>query len=251
MSFKDYFSRQSADYARFRPRYPVEMIQYLSELVDERKAAWDCATGNGQVATVLARYFERVYATDGSQAQIDNAEPNETVEYFVSVAESTPFPPESIDLITVAQAFHWFDADRFFREAKRVLKPNGIIALWSYAFFHLPDADERLKATLQTFYDTIEPFWPPERQIVMDGYRSIPFPFEEIEIPPFAMSIEWTAEQAIGYLCTWSGFQRYLDRHGDAEIGKILERLEEDWGDRQRVYWPLHLRWGRYSGAGD
>jgi ubiquinone/menaquinone biosynthesis C-methylase UbiE len=245
MTFKDYFSRQSVDYARFRPRYPDELLRFLSDLVDNRQAAWDCATGNGQVATALARYFEKVSASDASQAQIANAEENDRVEYFLSVAESTPLPSGSIDLITVAQAFHWFDADRFFSEATRVLKPGGILALWCYEFFHLPNADETLRAVLQQFYEEIEPFWPPERHLVNTGYRSIAFPFAEIATPPLAMSIEWTAEQVIGYLSTWSAFQRYLDHHGETEIQQFLDPLEQHWGDRQQVYWPISLRVGR------
>jgi ubiquinone/menaquinone biosynthesis C-methylase UbiE len=245
MSFKDYFSRQAADYARFRPHYPDELIQYLSDLVDTKQTAWDCATGNGQVAIALANTFEKVYASDGSSAQIANASRRENVEYLVSVAESTPLAPHSVDLITVAQAFHWFDAERFFSEVKRVLKPRGILALWCYQFFQLPDADTRLTATLQRFYDEIEPFWPPERQLVDEGYRSIPFPLVEIPTPSFSMTANWTAEQAIGYLCTWSAFQRYLDRHGEEKIVTLLDQLQDHWGDRQPVSWPIQLRVGR------
>lgn len=251
MTFKDYFSRQSADYARFRPRYPDELIKYLSELVENRETAWDCATGNGQVATALSRYFERVYASDGSQAQISNAELDEKVEYFISVAESTPLPSGSIDLIAVAQAFHWFEAERFFTEAKRVLKPGGIIALWCYDYFQLPDADEALIASFTEFVEAIEPFWPPERQIVKDAYRSIAFPFEEILTPGFFMEVRWTAEQTIGYLCTWSALQRYLDRRGEKEIAPLLQRLETGWGECQRIRWSLPLRVGSYREEGD
>jgi ubiquinone/menaquinone biosynthesis C-methylase UbiE len=244
MSFKDYFSRQSADYARFRPHYPEELLAYLSGLVKEKDIAWDCATGNGQVATGLTKYFAQVYASDASQAQISKAKKDDKVEYLISTAESTPFPDQSINLITVAQAFHWFDADRFFQEAKRVLKPQGILALWCYDYFHLPHATPSLQDHLAQFYEEIDSFWPPERVLVKEGYGAIPFPFKDVETPPFSMSVVWTAEQVIGYYSTWSAVQRYFDRHGEEKIRQLFEKIAAHWQSEQLVNWSLSLRVG-------
>jgi ubiquinone/menaquinone biosynthesis C-methylase UbiE len=244
MTFKDYFSRQSQDYARFRPHYPQELLAFLSGLVSEHDIAWDCATGNGQVATALTKYFARVYASDGSQAQINNAQKHDKVEYLVSIAEYTPFSEQSINLITVAQAFHWFDAERFFQEVKRVLKPQGILALWCYDYFHLPHATQSLQDHLHNFYEEIDSFWPPERILVKEGYVAIPFPFTDVETPPFSMSVVWTAEQVIGYYSTWSAVQRYFDRHGEEKISYLFEQIAANWGQTQLINWSLSLRVG-------
>ena len=70
---KDFFSSQSKVYAAFRPTYPKELYQFIFRHLTEKKVAWDCATGNGQVAQYLASYFNEVYATDISQQQLDHA----------------------------------------------------------------------------------------------------------------------------------------------------------------------------------
>lgn len=195
MVFKDYFSQTATDYARYRPLYPQSLFAYLSELAPDRKTAWDCATGNGQVAYELTDYFDHVYASDASAEQIHHARPRDRLQYFVAIAESIPIPDQSLSLITVAQAFHWFNADAFYQEVRRVLKPQGIIALWCYGFFKIPKASPSLNQALQTFYDTIDPFWSPERHIVNSQYPTIDFPFPELAVPHFAMSPPWTAEQ--------------------------------------------------------
>jgi ubiquinone/menaquinone biosynthesis C-methylase UbiE len=245
MTFKDYFSRQSQDYARFRPHYPDELLAFLSGLVDEHDLAWDCATGNGQVATALTKYFRKVYASDGSAAQIQNAKKQEGVEYLIATAESTPFPDHAINLITVAQAFHWFDSESFFQEVKRVLKPQGILALWCYDYFRLPHASPNLQHHLDNFYAEIDSFWPPERVIVKEGYGVIPFPFTDVETPPFSMSVVWTAEQVLGYFSTWSAVQRYFDCHEEQKIRDLFDKIAEYWEKEQLVQWFFSVRVGR------
>src|SRR5215475_11590766 len=126
MGFKDHFSRQAANYAKFRPRYRRELFDYLASIAPGRELAWDCGTGNGQAAVGLASVFDRVIATDASKKQIANAEPHNRVEYHVAPAENSGIPSGTIDLIMVAQALHWFDLDRFYGQAGRVLKPDGI-----------------------------------------------------------------------------------------------------------------------------
>ena len=125
---KDNFSKQASEYSKFRPQYPDKLIDYLVSFVKNKSVALDIATGNGQVAQKLSRFFETVYAIDISQNQLDNAIPSDNIIYKVAAAENTFFKNQEFDLITVAQAVHWFDFDSFYKEIYRILKPNGIFA---------------------------------------------------------------------------------------------------------------------------
>jgi ubiquinone/menaquinone biosynthesis C-methylase UbiE len=143
MTFKDHFSKQAVGYAKFRPRYPKVLFSYLRRIAPSRELAWDCGTGNGQAAVGLASVFDRVIATDASEKQISNAQPDERVEYRVAPAENSGIKSETLDLIMIAQALHWFDLDRFYAEARRVLKPNGVLAASAYKFFRItPEIDQ-------------------------------------------------------------------------------------------------------------
>jgi ubiquinone/menaquinone biosynthesis C-methylase UbiE len=178
--FKDHFSGHAEDYARFRPHYPGELFAYLGSICAEREDAWDCATGNGQAAIGLAAHFKRVIATDASMKQLESAPLDRRVQYRVSAAEESGLDSNSVDLITVAQALHWFDLPKFWTEAKRMLKPQGIVAVWSYNLVSIAPAIDRV---VDRFYrDTVGPFWPLERAIVEAGYRTIDFPFHEIDM---------------------------------------------------------------------
>lgn len=249
MTFKDYFSKHSKDYARFRPHYPDDLFQYLNTLVNNHLSAWDCGTGNGQVALSLVKYFQKVYASDASASQIANTIKHNQIEYFVSVAESTSLASQSIDLITVAQAFHWFDATRFYEEVKRVLKPDGILAIWCYGYLEIPTAEEKLTTALDNLYQIVEPFWPPERNLVNTGYKTIPFPFAEIITPNFSMSMQWSAEELIGYLSTWSSTQRCLAEKGEEIILKAMEAIANSYPVNQslEIHYPITLRVGKLN----
>lgn len=246
MSFKDHFSAQAPDYARYRPAYPAELFAWLAAQAPARDAAWDCGTGSGQAALGLAPHFEHVIATDPSASQLDNAPPHPRVEYRTARAEASGLQAASVDLVTVAQAIHWFDLDRFFAEARRVLKPGGLLAVWTYTLLDIaPEIDTLVS---DYYHNIIGPYWPPERRMVDDGYRSLPFPFEEIAAPAFEIRIEWTLQELLGYLRTWSATQRCLKARGIDPCLELAGRLEPLWprsGKRRSVRWPLHLRAGR------
>lgn len=246
MSFKDHFSGHASDYARFRPRYPAELFDYLARIAPGRDRAWDCATGNGQAAVALAEHFARVIATDASAQQIANAEPHARVEYRVAPAELSGLHSESVDLVTVAQALHWFDIPAFFDEAHRVLRAGGIVAVWAYNLVTIsPDIDALM---LHFYRETTGPFWPAERDIVEAGYRTIVFPFEEITPPDIAMEAEWNLEQVLGYLRTWSATQKFIAARGFDPVDGVAREILRLWPkseERKRVAWPLALRVGR------
>ena len=210
MSFADHFSGVSAGYATFRPRYPDALFDLLAAAAPAREAAWDCATGNGQAALGLARHFTHVVATDASEAQIAHATPHPRVTYRVASAEASDLPDGSVDLVTAAQAVHWFDRPRFWAEARRVLRPKGVVAVWTYWFFSLtPELD----TIVQRFYkDTVGPFWPPERKVTEDRYRTIEFPFAEFPVPEFTIEQQVTLDDVAGYIRTWSATRGFVER---------------------------------------
>jgi ubiquinone/menaquinone biosynthesis C-methylase UbiE len=249
VSFPDHFSATAQEYARYRPRYPKALFEHLARIPPGRRLAWDCATGNGQAAVALAEQFERVVATDASARQIENAVAHPRVTYRVGPAEDSGLAQGEVDCITVAQALHWFDLDRFFAEARRVLAPGGLLAAWSYS---LMTVDPQVDSIIRRYYrDVVGPYWPPERTLVEKGYTTLSFPFEEIHIPDFAMEEIWELPRMIGYLETWSATRRAREATGRDPIEQIRSELAAAWGDEKAgklVRWPLRFRVGRTEG---
>jgi hypothetical protein len=247
MTFKDHFSPQADRYTRYRPGYPRELFQFLASLPASIARAWDCGTGNGQAAVALADYFTQVEATDPSARQIAHAIPHARVTYQVAPAEQCPLTDDSVDLVTVAQALHWFDLDRFYSEVRRVGRARSVIAAWTYGLATItPKIDA---VVLRLYSDVLGTYWPPERRLVEQRYATIPFPFAEIESPQFAMAATWNLDDLLGYLSTWSSAQKYLEAHGVDSIEEVRAPLAEAWGTEHErtVHWPLYLRVGRIA----
>lgn len=242
----DHFSTQAKIYAKFRPTYPKELYDWLLSLINEKQLAWDCGTGNGQVAVVLANHFEQVLATDSSRKQIDNAQPRPNIQYAVAQSESISLENESCDLITVGQALHWFDFETFFKEVTRVLKPDGIFAGWGYGLVRI---SPEINPLLDHYYQNIiGPYWPPERAHVDQHYASIPFPFENILPPkPFYITTKWTLDHFEGYLNTWSSLQRYLKVHHHNPVPELITKIREAgyWKEELSVKFPIFSLVGR------
>lgn len=244
-----HFDSVSRQYAESRPTYPAELFAWLAGQCPQRTRAWDCGTGSGQAAVDLARHFDQVIATDASAAQIAQARPCAGVEYRVAPAEASGLDDASVDLVTVAQALHWFDLPAFHAEVRRVLRADGLLAVWTYGILHLPDPV--LDAPLQHFYhDVVGPWWPAERRHVETGYRDLPFPFPRLAAPPFAMHAQWSLEQLAGYLRSWSATARYREQHRTDPVDALLTELARHWpndGTTCRIHWPLSLQVGRHD----
>lgn len=243
IEFKDYFSENAGYYRQFRPHYPVELFAYLASISDYHDKAWDCATGNGQSALSLSDYFSEVIATDASKTQIKNAITKPGVLYQVSTAENSYIESNTIDLITVAQALHWFNLESFAKETNRVLKDGGLIAVWSYNLLSIQaDIDEIIK---HLYNSILEGFWHKERKMVEEGYRNVELPFIEIDSPQFQISEEWNLSQLMGYLCTWSAVNNYQKKLGINPIDNIYNEILKVWGHPDKVRqikWPLKVR---------
>lgn len=261
MVFQDLFSGHAACYARSRPRYPAELFAYLAELCGERRLAWDCATGNGQAAVGLAEYFDRVIATDASEAQLAHAMQHERIEYRAMHADASPedcggLTPGSVDLVTVAQALHWLPLEAFYSNVRRVLRPGGVIAAWCYT---LPRVSEQIDAVCDRFYhDVVGSYWEAGRRYIDEQYEKIAFPFEEIRPRPrFACRAEWTLAEYLDYLASWSAVQLYRKDRGTDPVEEIAKDLKTAWNDsadsredselHRVVTWPVHLRVGYCS----
>jgi len=250
VTFKDHFSKQAADYAKFRPTYPQELFDYLGSIAPSRQLAWDCGTGSGQAAVGLASAFDRIIATDASEKQIANAQSYERFEYRVAPAENSGIGSKTIDLIMVAQALHWFDRDRFYAEARRVLKADGILAASAYNLLHIEKPIDEV--VNRYYYEVVGPFWPPERRLV-EQFADLPFPFQEIDPPKFEMTADWNLDHLLGYLGTWSSTQRFIAAKGSDPLEQIFDALSRSWGEpgqTRTISWPIVIRIGRKPSSG-
>lgn len=242
----DHFSDHAADYARARPSYPPELFAWLTRQCPARNLAWDCATGNGQAAWVLADHFQHVHATDLSAEQLMQARSHPRITYRTALAEASGLKDRSCDLVTVAQALHWFCTENFYAEVRRALKPGGLFAAWTYS---LLQGDAELNTVVSHFYThTIGHYWPSERRWVDLGYREMPFPFADIATPEFEIRLEWTLDDLLAYLRTWSATQRCIRETGSDPCVALKVQLQEIWPQpesRKTIIWPLALRCGR------
>ena len=244
MPFKDHFSTHAAAYARARPTYPRALFAWLAALAPARRMAWDAGTGSGQAAVALAAHFDAVVATDPSARQIASAVRHPRVTYAVALAESSGLASGSCDLVTVAQALHWFDVPRFWDEVRRVLRPGGVVAAWTYARLHAAPA---IEAVVDALDATVGPWWPPERAHVDAGYATLPFPFARVPFDAPPMTARWTRDALLDYLRTWSAVRRWSAAHGRDPVADIEAPLAQAWGSaaRRTIRFPLSILVGR------
>ncbi len=242
---KDNFSNHAAVYAKYRPDYPPDLFAFILSIVKERSVAWDCATGNGQTAVALARHFEKVYATDISQKQLDEAVKVPNVIYSLQPAEQTNFPDHHVDLITISQALHWFAGDNFYAEVRRVAKPNSWIAAWMYNLLTISPAIDELVG-IELYKNILGGYWDKERSYVDSNYSTISFPFAEIACPAFVIQVEWTLGELEGYLNSWSALQKFISANGCNPVDELIKRIKPDWEkEKMEVRFPVTMRMGQ------
>ena len=248
----DHFSGVADAYAQYRPHYPASLFEYLATLTPRHDLAWDVGAGNGQAAVPLAEHYRRVLATDVSARQIANATPHPRVQYRTAAAQDSGLPAHAADLITVAQAAHWFDLPAFYREVELVLAPGGALVLWTYG---TPRVDgESVQPVFHHWSSTVVgPYWPAERRWVDEGYRTLPFPFAEISPPKLELTADWNLRELLGYLDTWSSVGQYRKVRNADPVPEAAAALAEVWGMAEAtrtVRWPLGLRIGYLRRAG-
>lgn len=244
MSTYDLFSDQSKLYASFRPTYPDELYAFVMSHVQGNDAAWDCATGNGQVARVLARNFKSIQATDISAKQLQYAHREPNINYTLQPAEHTSFPSGTFDLITVAQGLHWFKLDEFYAEVKRTGKQGGLVAVWGYA--NVITRSDIHEIVLNFYHNVVGEFWEPARKHVEDHYRTLSFPFREIETPEFTIRQDWNLKHLLGYIESWSATQTYIKKKNNNPMEKLAAQLEKVCEPEEtiQVRFPVFLRLG-------
>jgi SAM-dependent methyltransferase len=244
--FIDKFSERSALYSRARPAYPPELMATLAELAPSRRLAWDSGTGNGQAALGLARHFDSVFATDPSPQQIDNAVPHDRISYAVEAAEEVSLADASVDLVLAAQAMHWYDLDRFYRQVERVLRPSGIFAAIGYAWFYVDAAVDA--AIERALLGPMRPYWAANNALLWDGYRTIPFPGEEIRVAQPAIHLDWSLEELMAYVLTWSATRTLEANEGKEPLRRARASLAAAWGDpaaKRHLVMPMQVRVAR------
>ncbi|HEY8278029.1 MAG TPA: class I SAM-dependent methyltransferase [Bdellovibrionota bacterium] len=241
--FKDLFSEQASEYARYRPDYPPELFRKLAALSSARTLAWDCGTGSGQAAVGLAEVFQKVIATDASDRQLYSATPHPKVEYRSAPAERSGLQSGSVNLITAAQSFHWFRQSDFFAEVRRVAHPGAILAVWCYELCLI---EPKIDALVKGFYtDTLGKYWDPGRKLVEQGYAKEKFPFKSVPSPKMAMVHQWNLAEFYGYLGTWSALQKYIKEKNEDPRMNLITALQKVWGDpndKKTLTWPLSIR---------
>lgn len=245
-TFKDHFSGAATGYAAHRPVYPLTVAEALAVRSPGRGCAWDAGCGSGQLSTVLGEVFQRVEATDASAAQIASAVAHPRLRYAVARAEHVDLADCSVDCAVAAQAAHWFDLESYYEEVRRVLRPRGLVALVTYALMNITAEVDRI---VDRFYrETLNGYWPPERALVEEGYRSVPFPFVEVAPPALMLEHRWDLGQVTGYIATWSAVQALKKAGKGSEVDALVVQLQKAWGDPatvREVTWPLTLKLGR------
>ncbi|MEQ8338913.1 MAG: class I SAM-dependent methyltransferase [Cyclobacteriaceae bacterium] len=241
---KDHFSTEAEKYAQFRPGYPSKFFDYINEITPHKEIAWDCGTGNGQVAFQLARTFDKVFATDISQSQIDQAIAADNIHYSVQPAEKSSFPDYFFDLIVAAQAIHWFNFDKFYAEVRRTVKNDAILCVVGYGRVSISDEIDQL---IDIFYQNIIGlYWDKERKYIDEYYQTIPFPFQELSAPDLSIEVEWKFEHFMGYLNTWSAVKKFISKNNYNPVTELQSALNDHWAENtvKKVSFPLLLRVG-------
>jgi SAM-dependent methyltransferase len=246
LEFKDFFSKHAAEYARYRPGYPPELFDYLNSITDNHHRAWDSAAGNGQAALELAPFFNEIIATDASEKQIINAIQHPKIKYRVAPSESSGIEPNSVNLITVATAIHWFQLEKFYAEVKRIMASGGILAVWNYGEANVNNAVDSIFH--KYLYEIVGSYAAPEFWRGINMETEIDFPFQKIAVPGFKITYNWDLREYLNFIMTWSPTQGYIMANNSNPLEIIQDELKTVWGDeneKKLITWKLKLKAGR------
>ncbi len=234
-------------YSMYRPVYPETLIEYITELCVTKDKAWDCCTGTGIVANMLSARFNKIIATDISSSQIAHAILKNNIEYKVENIYDANIPKNSVDLIAVAQAFHWLDQLKFYNKVREVMKPCGTLAIWC----HSPYPDEIADVTKKYLSLVIESLPKDEMTVYMknlayieSGYAKIDMPFEIRNYKLFEMIQQWDMYRYVGYLESISASNIYKEKYGHSAVVNIIDDLRKIWGNESKkmtLNWKIHL----------
>ncbi len=242
----DLFEGNGSNYAAYRPAYPKELGEALSQLCSRHQTALDVGCGTGQLTSLLSKHFTSVIGTDTSKSQLEFAQTADNIRYLNEPAEQTSLENASVDLIVVAQAAHWFNLEAFYQEVKRIASPDAVIALISYG---VPYIEASVNSVFQQrYWQQVHKYWPDERKHVENGYIELAFPFEEIDFPETFIHKEMNFDEFIGYIRTWSAYKKAQELQETAIFNSFFEQLEKSWGDKARNYqvtWPISVRVGK------
>ncbi|MED5431725.1 MAG: class I SAM-dependent methyltransferase [Pseudomonadota bacterium] len=232
--------QRGIQYQQYRPTYPPSLFQWLADCCRDasQARALDLGCGTGQAARALEPYFKQVIGADISLKQLQAAPASKT-HFLACQAHQLPLAANSVALITVAQAFHWFEQEGFFTEAERCLRPGGVLALISYGVCEV----EGLGALIRDFHDSLlARWWPAERTQVVSGYAGTEHHWPALPFPDDAITRQWSATDMLGYLDTWSALVN-ARKAGEDPLGEFRETLLTAWGEQQRtVRWPLRVK---------
>ena len=237
------FEQGGVAYAAGRPVYPPTLAFALAGLVTRHDLAVDVGCGSGQLSVQLAEHFKAVRAFDPSASQLKVARAHPRVSYASAPAEALPLSDGAANLITAAQAAHWFDRPRFYAEVRRIAAPGAVLALITY---NNAEADTEAMKPIGQLYHALDPWWRPEREHVETGYARFDFPFDEIAVSGGAIVHDWDFSAMRAYLESWSALRAARAAGEGAMADRYLAAAQAAWGPgRIRVRWPITVRAGR------
>lgn len=249
-NFKDHFSNVAHIYGAARPTYPIEAFEWIKENAPGHSLAVDVGTGAGEAAIILSKFFDHVIATDASAKQVENAVGPENVTFKTAKAEECPVEDATADVITSAQAVHWFDHELFWKECDRILKPGGLTVLLSYHLIQFDDPALEVtiwNAAKRSFLD----YRPPEIKHVLSRYQTLPGPFpgDEVwtgDLPNIPLKKNWNLDDVVRYFSSWSAIGAYKKANNDHDpIPDFRKDIETAWGDAETLReckWDLTMR---------
>ncbi len=240
------FGENADEYLAFRPQYPEALFIWLARLANTKQFAWDCGAGSGQAALGLANHFKRVLATDQDRRQLEMAPKQPNIEYRLALAETDLGLRGQVDLITCACSIHWFDLPKFYEIASQALRPDGVIAAWTYdwPWTNIEPIDLILRKLKD---DILGSYWGDNAGFYFCQYKTLPFPFVELESPLFHAPIAMSKGDLIKFLTTWSAVKKYKLRHKSDPLSLVDKELEDAWNANPPILplrVPLHMRCG-------